>query len=107
MRLTFTFFLAYCSRLRICGSQSASQFLKAFEYYNLWPLDSGAWRLLKNSQINLSREEKMANAQVIYGDYDDQSPVSSKPTAEQSNGTTSLLREKPSVAPPQVEDIVA
>ena len=62
--------------------------------------------MLRNSQINLSEEEQLANAQVILGDYGNKSPASREAnTAEQSNGKPSL-GEKLSVVPPQVEDIV-
>lgn len=34
-------------RLRVCGSKKASDFQKAFEYYNLWPCSKAARRMLK------------------------------------------------------------
>jgi hypothetical protein len=40
------------TRLRLCGSKNASNFLKAFSYYPLWNLSKGAKYLLRKEIQN-------------------------------------------------------
>lgn len=57
-------------RLRICGSTTTDNFVRAFQYYNLWPLSRSAKRLLMNKDIcglTLTSEEKEENDKVLFG----------------------------------------
>jgi hypothetical protein len=56
-------------RLRICGSETATDFLKAFRYYSLWPLEKPATALLKKTHVVCTEEEKTMNNKVLRGYY--------------------------------------
>lgn len=56
-----------CCRLRICGSQQIHDFLDAFDYYSLWPLEPNARQFLRNTNIGHIPDEWRANEQVLYG----------------------------------------
>ncbi|CAB9512520.1 expressed unknown protein [Seminavis robusta] len=54
-------------RLRVCGSQTPQQFLRAFDYYSLWPMDSSASDLLKKVRIGHTPKEWRDNEVVLRG----------------------------------------
>ena len=54
-------------RLRICGSQQTEDFLCAFDYYSLWPLEPNARQLLRTAQIGHKSSEWRANERVLFG----------------------------------------
>jgi hypothetical protein len=54
-------------RLRITGSQNATDFLQAFQYYSLWPVSPSALELLKAKRFTLTTEEKLQNKVVLHG----------------------------------------
>jgi hypothetical protein len=56
-----------CFRLRICGSQRNHDFLDAFDYYSLWPLEPNAMQFLRSANIGHTPGEWSANEQVLYG----------------------------------------
>jgi hypothetical protein len=57
-----------CFRLRICGSQRNHDFLDAFDYYSLWPLEPNARQFLRSANnIGHTPGERSANEQVLYG----------------------------------------
>lgn len=55
------------TRLRLCGSKTTSNFLKAFEYYPLWNLSKGAKLMLKTeSQTNINAlSRKVRNKEEV------------------------------------------
>lgn len=65
-------------RLRICGShgeKAPGNFLRAFEYYNLWPLHDQVRQILSNPKLSKSLrpddpKEDSELAQVLYGSED-------------------------------------
>ncbi|CAB9501247.1 expressed unknown protein [Seminavis robusta] len=66
-------------RLRICGSQTIGAFLDAFEYYSLWPLDTGAKALLSRSEIAHTAAEWRASEAVLCGLPHPQAPTQFAP----------------------------
>ncbi|CAB9515482.1 expressed unknown protein [Seminavis robusta] len=54
-------------RLRVCGSQTAEQFRRAFDYYSLWPMDSSASDFLSTVRVGYTTQECHDNDQVLYG----------------------------------------
>lgn len=54
-------------RLRVAGSQTTNDFLRAFKYYSLWPISHSALQLLKTKTIRLSPEEAFQNRIVLQG----------------------------------------